>query len=59
LVVFAASTFAATVEADCFTAATPVLHLGFTALLASCQVAASSPTSGSVSSSTSTEESDS
>jgi VIT1/CCC1 family predicted Fe2+/Mn2+ transporter len=59
LAVFIVATFAAAVETDYFATAALVLRLGFTALLASGPVPASPQTSGSVSSSASTDESDS
>jgi hypothetical protein len=59
LAVFAAPTLAAAVEADYFAVAALVLRLGFAVALTSWRFAASSPTSGSVSLSTSTDESDS
>jgi hypothetical protein len=52
-------TLAAAVEADCFATAALVLRFGFMELLASGPVPVSPPTSGSVSSSASTDESDS
>jgi hypothetical protein len=55
--VFTIVTLAAAVEADCFASAALVLRLDFRALLAFGLVCASPPTSGSVSSSASTDES--
>jgi hypothetical protein len=57
--VFTAATLAAAVKADCFTAAALVLRLGFMAPFASEPVLVTPPTSRSVSSSASTDESDS